>query len=48
MLPSDYLLNTNTDEAGENAFEWMAGFQGFTEDNADEYESVFRITYITS
>lgn len=43
-----YLLDTNTDEAEEDAFEWMAKFQDFMEDEADEYESFFGITYITS
>jgi len=43
-----YLLDTNTNEADEDAYEWMAEFQDFMENNADEYESVFGITYITS
>ncbi|CAM9472679.1 unnamed protein product, partial [Ascophyllum nodosum] len=42
-----YLLDTNTDDADEEANEWMANYQDFMKEQTDEYSSIFGIEYIT-
>ena len=43
-----YVLDANTDDAEDDANEWMADFQDFMKDQDEEYESTIGIEYITS
>ena len=43
-----YVLDANTDDAEDDANDWMADFQDFMKDQEDEYESTIGIEYITS
>lgn len=43
-----YVLDSNTDDAEDDAYEWTADFQDFMKDQNEEYESTIGIEYITS
>lgn len=43
-----YILDANTDDAEDDADEWMADYQDFMDDLGDEYDSIFEVEYITS
>ncbi|CAN0269125.1 unnamed protein product, partial [Ascophyllum nodosum] len=42
-----YLLDVNTDEADEDANEWMTNFQDLMSEQEEEFASIFGIKYIT-
>ncbi|CAM9472819.1 unnamed protein product [Ascophyllum nodosum] len=42
-----YALDTTTDDADEEANEWMTDYQDFMKEQAEEYNSIFGIEYIT-
>ncbi|CAM9472608.1 unnamed protein product [Ascophyllum nodosum] len=42
-----YVLDTTTDDADEEANEWMTDYQDFMKEQAEEYSSILGIEYIT-
>lgn len=42
-----YRLDTNSQEANDDAYEWMADFQDLMSEVADEYDTIIGIEYLT-